>query len=175
MALPRRCLHGVHLWYNRLGSLFRVLCLGAACTECIFNQFRASFQGDPFASALPARSASISCGSSSIASPALPRRCLHGVHLCFALVIRLIKGLCLGAACTECIRGGCWRRYGTTIFASALPARSASAGRPGRLPLFHLCLGAACTECISCALKLSSTRMVFASALPARSASLYLP
>ena len=173
MALPRRCLHGVHLWYNRLGSLFRVLCLGAACTECIFNQFRASFQGDPFASALPARSASPYSWRRLPPGRPLPRRCLHGVHPAWAGSTTLMPSLCLGAACTECICGGLMAVLGTKSFASALPARSASSELREFL-LREVCNFASALPARSASaaiLRLTDLCTDFASALPARSAS----
>ena len=56
--LPRRCLHGVHLFHRqRQIVLKQQLCLGAACTGCIQHYC-----------STPAYTGS------------LPRRCLHGVH-----------------------------------------------------------------------------------------------
>ena len=78
----------------------------------------------------------------------LPRRCLHGVHRHRQTGRRPLGGLCLGAACTECIVGAC-------------PTQHREA----------LCLGAACTECIPGAWRVCSSTSGFASALPARSAS----
>ena len=101
-TLPRRCLHGVHLKDAMLEALEEILCLGAACTECI-TAIRADIVGDilclgaactecisnhvpstggppAFASALPARSASIADRIGQHRERTLPRRCLHGVH-----------------------------------------------------------------------------------------------
>ena len=147
-TLPRRCLHGVHLpaaWESPAASSFasalparsaslaaqehahgRRLCLGAACTECIkvipflFRKLAA------FASALPARSASIIQSPRSKLNNTLPRRCLHGVHLFISLQIQqsltALPRRCLHGVhrCTWC------SARGRGIFASALPARSAS-------------------------------------------------
>ena len=168
-TLPRRCLHGVHLSPARRRVTAGALCLGAACTGCILidffrssaptalprrclhgvhlNTFSAEVGKLGFASALPARGASIR-----------DFVFMHG------------GGLCLGAACTGCILPPCLRRMAMwslprrclhgvhryngepltldTVFASALPARGASIS--------------------SLALLLPAN---FASALPARGAS----
>ena len=122
--MPRRCLHGVHL---RCAP-------GAACTPV-------------FASALPARGASVLVGvglligrlclgaactgcihedsTPTALRTSLPRRCLHGVHRRTRWSGTRWTGLCLGAACTGCIQ--------------MFPV----AGKAG-----NLCLGAACTGCI---------------------------
>ena len=57
-ALPRRCLHGVHLFYPFPAWYNGRLCLGAACTGCI----------------PPPEDERRSTNTT------LPRRCLHGVH-----------------------------------------------------------------------------------------------
>ena len=57
ITLPRRCLHGVHLGWKYEITDKRLLCLGAACTECIGKKTQYH---------LPRIT--------------LPRRCLHGVH-----------------------------------------------------------------------------------------------
>ena len=123
------------------------LCLGAACTGCI------SARDDQAAEKQP-----------------LPRRCLHGVHLsparrrvtagalclgaaCTGCIAHLLPDaagarLCLGAACTGCITQFASRLFRSNPFASALPARGASALRAGRGLHAGLCLGAACTGCI---------------------------
>ena len=78
--LPRRCLHGVHPHDTGHYCASRWLCLGAACTGCIFPRLAPQAHAG-----------------------ALPRRCLHGVHPECALIENLYLGLCLGAACTGCI------------------------------------------------------------------------
>ena len=146
-SLPRRCLHGVHLFSRQPG-----------------------FKIEIFASALPARGASPQEPGAPEMAHALPRRYLHGVHLVGAVSVSTYTGfasalpargaspdgrccgavwrLCLGATCTGCIRGVCVcvrdtqtlpRRYLHGVhqgvlntfsaevgFASALPARGAS-------------------------------------------------
>ena len=125
-TLPRRCLHGVHRtgWpsssipasifasalparsasaYSTTTSPGTLLCLGAACTECIYRWFMASQASDNFASALPARSASLTGTGTPSGTGPLPRRCLHGVHQKTQNVDKTGTHLCLGAACTECI------------------------------------------------------------------------
>ena len=79
-TLPRRCLHGVHLHAFRYALARVLLCLGAACTECIDTVRLDGVHWEVFASALPARSASPRCPATSPWPPSLPRRCLHGVH-----------------------------------------------------------------------------------------------
>ena len=79
-ALPRRCLHGVHLSFQYLIHQNQLLCLGAACTGCITRPRGISFSASSFASALPARGASLRDLYDFDAYMALPRRCLHGVH-----------------------------------------------------------------------------------------------
>ena len=125
-----------------------VISLCAACTGCIGPLTVAPANSPTFASALPARGASLRmCAESSITEP-LPRRCLHGVHHIdkmsdfdfFTLPRRCLHGvhpflfsgvvpanfLCLGAACTGCI-------------AEAI----------NYCAVLLLCLGAACTGCIA--------------------------
>ena len=122
--LPRRCLHEVHhsAYYRSMARLtfasalpargaslaaFDVqmgldLCLGAACTRCIARPPRCT-----------------------PASSALPRRCLHEVHL-----LRKTAAMAV------------------VTFASALPARGASRHTTATIHAVDLCLGAACTRCI---------------------------
>ena len=103
-----------------------VISLCAACTGCI----------------------AAVCGLMTDGTP-LPRRCLHGVHRDQITDLQLSFNLCLGAACTGCIiifvldqrmifslprrclhgvhpRRNCSRAT-VRVFASALPARGASA------------------------------------------------
>ena len=80
-TLPRRCLHGVH----------RV-------------QHPGRHMAAAFASALPARGASEPRRWRIVCTGPLPRRCLHGVHLRDMLSTADGGRLCLGAACTGCIR-----------------------------------------------------------------------
>ena len=124
-TLPRRCLHGVHQEDTTAPALLQ-----------------------HFASALPARGASTCEGdrkqgcclclgaactgcipkhhdTPSRRKP-LPRRCLHGVHPMQQAV-----------------------SPPSAYFASALPARGASALGPRVTGYKTLCLGAACTGCIS--------------------------
>ena len=85
-----------------MASRVIILCLGAACTECINRMIGVAAEVRAFASALPARGASSSRGRllcrytlclgaactgcistlacTSCSTAALPRRCLHGVH-----------------------------------------------------------------------------------------------
>ena len=58
-ALPRRCLHGVHLDCRGFTYWCLLLCLGAACTGCIAKRFLQRYIWLRFASALPARGASL--------------------------------------------------------------------------------------------------------------------
>ena len=147
-----------------------VISLCAACTGCIYQAVSTGVYNALFASALPARGASVrpallgdqrqlclgaACTGCIDRAPGiipagypLPRRCLHGVHLSGHHVVHLHHLLCLGAACTGCIGSG---ELGITLmsnFASALPARGASD-----------------------TLLLQFTLWTFASALPARGAS----
>ena len=102
-SLPQHCLHGVHRGALADARLDGQLCLGAACTGCIGLCRQRLPRASLFASALPARGASIElltymrdsllclgaactgCISSTcVINPThspLPRRCLHGVHL----------------------------------------------------------------------------------------------
>ena len=77
--LPRRCLHGVHLPVAVDLSVARLFASalparGASAATTLYTCIIC------FASALPARGASLSLGGLPSAGPALPRRCLHGVH-----------------------------------------------------------------------------------------------
>ena len=76
-----RCLRGVHprITQHLIGQCG--LCLGAACTECIINGGLCDGFYAVFASALPARSASLISSGPRFRGTPLPRRCLHGVHL----------------------------------------------------------------------------------------------
>ena len=78
--MPRRCLHGVHPHCGAKMDGGANLCLGAACTECIYLLREQLHSKSGFASALPARSASLFCSCYSFDKRSLPRRCLHGVH-----------------------------------------------------------------------------------------------
>ena len=147
----------------------RQLCLGAACTGCIYSRFCARMDG-----VLCLGAACTGCIPDNIRGTplplTLPRRCLHGVHLDPERYSRAHRDLCLGAACTGCIHGT-WRPtpfprtlprrclhgvhhiqaisiYQSVIFASALPARGASGGDSEAQYNAALCLGAACTGCI---------------------------
>ena len=123
-----------------------------------------------FRFALPARSASLPSLGLLIKLLTSPRRCLHGVHHATAKGYTEAMGLCLGAACTGCIKNLHERLSERPGFASALPARGASrlleadkytdhfasalpargASRRARCErrMQRLCLGAACTGCI---------------------------
>ena len=124
-----------------------VISLCAACTGCIGPLTVVPANSPTFASALPARGASLRmCAESSITEP-LPRRCLHGVHHIdkmsdfdfFTLPRRCLHGVHQYQA----------RRIALTDhFASALPARGASSS-----PVMN------------------TSAILFASALPARGAS----
>ena len=126
-SLPRRCLHGVHRALCDLRADRQRLCLGAACTECILASARLKESSPVFASALPARSASLTGTGTPSGTGPLPRRCLHGVHQKTQNVDKTGTHLCLGAACTECIQAAFCQTHHYNSFASALPARSASA------------------------------------------------
>ena len=146
-----------------------VLCLGAACTGCISARDDQAAEKQP----LPRRCLhGVHPARWGISSRwfTLPRRCLHGVHLsparrrvtagalclgaaCTGCIAHLLPDaagarLCLGAACTGCITQFASRLFRSNPFASALPARGASALRAGRGLHAGLCLGAACTGCI---------------------------
>ena len=106
------------------------------------------YPGGRFASALPARGASAAD---------------HGGDSAGAL--------CLGAACTGCIRSRTSPYRRKKRFASALPARGASGGTLAVIGGLVLCLGAACTGCIRPYPSRPASVLRFASALPARGAS----
>ena len=215
ISLPRRCLHGVHRQGEPYVQKTQNLCLGAACTGCITPQPKATPMPWAFASALPARGASRRQAA---------QRPAHGLCLgaaCTGCISarrpsRCRYSLCLGAACTGCIGGRQASRGrscslprrclhgvhhsqgnikpGYIVFASALPARGASAAVQVSVQVESLCLGAACTGCIrndwrrlhdpealclgaACTgcIRCPSTGLTaypfFASALPARGAS----
>ena len=153
-----------------VGLLIGRLCLGAACTGCIRPARCGNRRRPGFASALPARGASVLPIAASNICSALPRRYLHGVHryrrqgaypdayLCLGATCtgcihrpggdRGHYRLCLGATCTGCIRIAVGGDGDGGYFASALPARGASAlGALLGVPM-ELCLGATCTGCI---------------------------
>ncbi len=195
--LPRRCLHGVH----RESRTIPDYGYSTLPRRCLHGVHRPKGQWPRtaypvFASALPARSASSHAMMQNASSPALPRRCLHGVHPrregttvydgiplprrclhgvhpCRVRCLVGSSGLCLGAACTECIVPLVVSIPGT---GEPLPRRCLH----GVHPAWHckggetiaLCLGAACTECIVGSTLLIANRFAFASALPARSASI---
>ena len=124
--LPRRCLHGVHLPVAVDLSVARLFASalparGASAATTLYTCIIC------FASALPARGASLSLGGLPSAGPALPRRCLHGVH-------------------HDELAGGDRPIH----FASVLPARGASRRDQPKTLRERLCLGAACTGCIRC-------------------------
>ena len=96
-----------------------VIPLCAACTGCIFSRLSTSIIIRSFASALPARGASGTGGKATGTQRALPRRCLHGVHLTHDLIQGQYIDLCLGAACTGCINT---LEYGKYVH-DALPRR----------------------------------------------------
>ena len=168
------------------------LCLGAACTGCISARDDQAAEKQP----LPRRCLhGVHPARWGISSRwfTLPRRCLHGVHLsparrrvtagalclgaaCTGCIAHLLPDaagarLCLGAACTGCITQFASRLFRSNPFASALPARGASALRAGRGLHAGLCLGAACTGCIKILHVVQAELVLFASALPARGAS----
>ena len=126
VALPRRCLHGVHqemtsgIDWEAFSTLPRRCLHGVHPTHITADERTACF-----ASALPARGASGSC------RPFLPAH-----------------RLCLGAACTGCIRPLRIAAKSRSHFASALPARGASRREEPKME-----------------------HSLFASALPARGAS----
>ena len=176
-----------------VGLLIGRLCLGAACTGCIRPARCGNRRRPGFASALPARGASVLPIAASNICSALPRRCLHGVHLVGAVSVSTYTGfasalpargaspdgrccgavwrLCLGATCTGCIRGVCVCVRDT----QTLPRRYLHGvhryRRQGAYPDAYLCLGATCTGCIIAPSAPSAAPRAFASALPARGAS----
>ena len=79
-SLPRRCLHGVHP-----------------------PRWKPTTEPRCFASALPARGASLRADHCGREVRSLPRRCLHGVHPQRISAVYGEALLCLGAACTGCI------------------------------------------------------------------------
>ena len=123
-ALPRRCLHGVHLFdpsHPRQNQALPRRCLhGVHPTYTLDWMLKSSF-----ASALPARGASNPLGA-----------------------VLYAGGLCLGAACTGCIKHLKQLALFQALFASALPARGASVVSDCGRSIAVLCLGAACTGCI---------------------------
>ena len=107
---------------------------------------RHALQGS-FASALPARGASVLPIAASNICSALPRRCLHGVHRTLPPRARGMSSLprrCLHGVHLIIIV----RAVYAILFASALPARGASVNRVINMDCQDLCLGAACTGCI---------------------------
>ena len=102
-----------------------------------------------FASALPARSASLISSGPRFRGTPLPRRCLHGVH-------RFCRSL----------------RRSTLRFASALPARSASAMADIKAA-YEAALPRRCLHGVHLGRNTAGATLTFAfaSALPARSAS----
>ena len=148
LSLPRRCLHGVHLGNINQGTI-AILCLGAACTGCILRPHGRRGRGRNFASALPARGASMHIWrKSNSVELCLGAACAGCIGPSLARPFCMCR-LCLGAACTGCIGG--------------------VAGN--LLVLIGLCLGAACTGCIPLRSKPEHPSLNFASALPARGAS----
>ena len=107
------------------GSIRDPLCLGAACTGCIGEsrdqhglsgslprrclhgvhppRWKPTTEPRCFASALPARGASLRADHCGREVRSLPRRCLHGVHPQRISAVYGEALLCLGAACTGCI------------------------------------------------------------------------
>ena len=146
-TLPRRCLHGVHHAAHPFDVVIVCfasalpargasaepeapdievpLCLGAACTGCIRANQRIPICNHP----LPRRclhGVHRDFSSERLSYTPLPRRCLHGVHRSTSSSISTIATLprrCLHGV--HHARGG--TRYIEIIFASALPARGASA------------------------------------------------
>ena len=106
--------------------IHRILCLGAACTGCINTSTQAVNFANSFASALPARGASqAAAGSDADAGLCLGAACTGCIP---SIEVRLTDSeLCLGAACTGCIPNHPKLDTLRWIFASALPARGASA------------------------------------------------
>ena len=170
-----------------------VISLCAACTGCIGPLTVVPANSPTFASALPARGASLRmCAESSITEP-LPRRCLHGVHHIdkmsdfdfFTLPRRCLHGVHHGCGHAGCDASALPRRClhgvhpgqeaNNRLHGRALPRRCLH-GVHRNLQLVclgngQLCLGAACTGCIALTRSGAFTGKTFASALPARGAS----
>ena len=122
------------------------LCLGAACTGCIL--VRAIVRN---AVELCLGAACTGCiesdGIGIDGRLALPRRCLHGVHLYSpspAFQRSPLPRRCLHGV--HPVRAALYAK--AFFFASALPARGASLDHSGIVGAPVLCLGAACTGCI---------------------------
>ena len=103
----------------------------------------------------------------------LPRRCLHGVHPTWGDAGRVRSALCLGAACTGCIRR-CFLILILTLLCLGAACTGCICNRLMCAPVYCLCLGAACTGCIIFPWWAWRTARNFASALPARGASRYV-
>ena len=147
VPLPRRCLHGVHLYRPNPQSDYSQLCLGAACTGCIRRKRSAYSWILHFASALPARGASADTKANERNNDlCLGAACTGCISEC--ITASCANWLCLGAACTGCIDAGMVSFDLRVGFASALPARGASVIVGG-----------------------TDRELDFASALPARGAS----
>ena len=170
-SLPRRCLHGVHRDADGIIAAQKQT-LPRRCLHGVHH---------------------VVAVVAVVAMHALPRRCLHGVHRKGAVPVLRERNLCLGAACTGCITDQALQVIEEIHFASALPARGASARKIKAGKALTLCLGAACTGCIVRDVpdffhpdalprrclhgvhpprwKPGTTPRCFASALPARGAS----
>ena len=136
-TLPRRCLHGVH----------RV-------------QHPGRHMAAAFASALPARGASEPRRWRIVCTGPLPRRCLHGVHLRDMLSTADGGRLCLGAACTGCIRQMLPRpRSGSSLPRRCLHGVHLSV-EAVHVSLHTLCLGAACTGCFGKSRQIAAHHLV---------------
>ncbi len=101
--LPRRCLHGVHPHLVLRTVCAYHLCLGAACTGCIDINLRVQLAVRLCLGAACTGCIGRSRLMTSLTTLALPRRCLHGVHLLVQTRQLYLYKLCLGAACTGCI------------------------------------------------------------------------
>ena len=123
--MPRRCLHGVHPFPYFAVQAEKTLCLGAACTGCIWRHARGNRR---------------TCS--------LPRRCLHGVHPSISIAASKCITLCLGAACTGCIWGRVFDRIPIFLCLGAA-CTGCICNRHYGITLKALCLGAACTGCIA--------------------------
>ena len=169
LSLPRRCLHGVHPARPRGSKMKTILCLGAACTGCIAARRRAPpvrlplprrclhgvhpraarcrHQWCSFASALPARGASVPSARPLTEYALCLGAACTGCIVCFFGLL-LVDFLCLGAACTGCI---CCASARDTKCCT-LPRRCLHGVHldPERYSRARrdLCLGAACTGCI---------------------------
>ena len=101
----------------------------------------------------------------------LPRHIPHGLQPQTAIKTQRMYTLCLGTSRTDCNgKSACFGRFGR-CFASAHPARIATALVLVLPNCFHLCLGTSRTDCNASIERGASIPSNFASAHPARIAT----